>query len=539
MGREFDIRIYVAALMSKLWLIALVFLAGSAAAIVVAAAITPAYKATSTLLVKSQQIPSDLARSTVTDGTQQRIAQIRNQLTSRENLLATADRLGLVRDDARLPVAARVARVREALEINVSLLDPRSRAASPVNYVSVSYKDENAWLAARAANDFVSQIVELNLSTRIERAFETSAFFKGELTRIEASLTEVDARIAEFKKDNKSDLPQTLPFRLDELAQVRERIFEIDQQEIGLGEEKNVILEDLNSDEPSPLLIEEERPLTVAESTLKRLEIEYSSAGATYAQDHPRMRQLQRRMNALQRQVEVEAGLISDASEPEAPQPNARDARLKQRLAEIDRSLELLSERRAELSTRERELNISIERSPSVELELSGLDQRRTDLRAQYQEVVSKLTEAEIGEQLEVNRQAERFEIIERAEPPTRAEGLNRVLIVAAGSGASFLAGVGLVVLLAFFDRSLRTVRDLESALGTHAFAVVPYISTGRDIRRRWSKRIVWIAIVVGVVVGGAFVMDRFYMPLDRIIDKAAGQVGATGLVEKIREALP
>ena len=53
------------------------------------------YVSKATILVESQQIPSDLARSTVTSAAEERIALIRQRLIARKNLLQIVDDFSL------------------------------------------------------------------------------------------------------------------------------------------------------------------------------------------------------------------------------------------------------------------------------------------------------------------------------------------------------------------------------------------------------------------------------------------------------------
>jgi len=64
MGPGFEIQVYLAALRRRLWLILLIFVGGSLLAASVAVLLPPVFKATATILVQAQQIPSTLAQST-------------------------------------------------------------------------------------------------------------------------------------------------------------------------------------------------------------------------------------------------------------------------------------------------------------------------------------------------------------------------------------------------------------------------------------------------------------------------------------------
>ena len=64
-------------------------------AAVVAVALPPLYQSKATILVESQQIPSDLVRSTVTGYAEERIEVLRQQVMTRDNLLDIINKYGL------------------------------------------------------------------------------------------------------------------------------------------------------------------------------------------------------------------------------------------------------------------------------------------------------------------------------------------------------------------------------------------------------------------------------------------------------------
>lgn len=548
MGPGFEIQVYLAALRRRLWLILLIFVGGSLLAASVAVLLPPVFKATATILVQAQQIPSTLAQSTITNGTQERLTLIRQQLMTRENLLDVADRLGLYADRPDLSPTQRAQKFRAATEIRSIPLNPGVRGNTQVASFRISFQSDEAQVAARVANEFVSLILERNLQTRLERATETSSFFETELKRIEGTLENTETRIAEYKRDNETALPETLALRREELAKLKDLEFQIDSEIISLEEEQRIIQAALDRGpvaRPQPVA-PTNRQLTPAERELAELQSNYRIQGSVYAESHPRMRILRNQMEALEGQITVELNAATEeqSADPQSEEPaftveeSLVNAERRQRIVQIERQIGLLKERSADARAREVALAASIARTPDVEKALTGMDRERIDLEAQYAEIVSKLAEAEIGELLEVNRQSERFEVIEQAEVPTRPEKPNRLLILVAGVAASLMAGVGLVIGLELLNKSIRTAGDLERLLETHAFSVVPYIRTAGEVRMIWVSWILAFGLLLGAGSGAAFAVDRYYMPLTVVLDKVADRTGVQGIVTVIKDRI-
>src|SRR5262249_3680141 len=66
--------------------------------------------------------------------------------------------------------------------------------------LSLSFEYEDADIAARVANEFLTLILSADARTRITRAAETTKFLAREVTRLEGDLGKTDAQIAEAKR---------------------------------------------------------------------------------------------------------------------------------------------------------------------------------------------------------------------------------------------------------------------------------------------------------------------------------------------------
>ena len=165
----------------------------------------------------------------------------------------------------------------------------------------------------------------------------------------------------------------------------------------------------------------------------------------------------------------------------------------------IDRELALMDDQQKSDEARAKELRASLAKTPQVEMALNAYERRYANLQARYDNAVKKLAEAEIGQRLEVNRQAERFEVIEQAQMPSNPVSPNRLLIAGGGTVASLGLGLALALALELLNPAIRTSADLQRRLQLHPVVAVPYIRT-RGERRRMAIR--W-AIRLALVIGG------------------------------------
>jgi hypothetical protein len=201
--------------------------------------------------------------------------------------------------------------------------------------------------------------------------------------------------------------------------------------------------------------------------------------------------------------------------------------------ARLDFNAQLIRELRAERAR----LEESLQATPNIQMELSSLNRAYETLETRYRAALSKLAEAEAGEQLEDKQQGERFEVIEQATVPEAPVSPNRKAFAVLGVGGGMGAGLGLIVLLEMMSGVVRRPEDL-ARIGREPAAVIPYISTTGERRRLWTVRILALLIIVGGGAGALWALHTYYLPLETIWEKVLEQSGAERALDMVRGRL-
>ena len=165
-------------------------------------------------------------------------------------------------------------------------------------------------------------------------------------------------------------------------------------------------------------------------------------------------------------------------------------------------------------------LQESIARTPEVEGGLNALLREYENLKTDYRLAQGKTNVAATGEQMEEDRQAERFEIIEQASVPTEPARPNRTQILFFGAAFSVGAGVALVLLLEMLDKSIRSPKDLERLLQIRPLVTIPYVGTTKEKEKKAHSLRRSLALAVILFTIGVVVASQFLMPLDVIFRK-------------------
>lgn len=508
------------------WIVALCFAVFAPLAAGVALILPPVYSASARIIVESQQIPDELARATVTASANERVELIRQLLTTRQNLVTVIEKNNLYGDRPGLTLSDKVDLLRESTTVSVFEAGTAARRGpAPVVGFIISARAPQAVMAATIANEFVTLALDLNLRQRTERATETVAFFAGEVDRLTREIDAAETALVGFKQENAGALPEMVSFRQQEILALERAEVELETQRGELANQRSEIAFLLTQQRVLPATT----ALSPVEEQLRALKTALGQQLATLAPNHPQIRAIEGRIAALEKELASSRpdGAPADAEAFERERMERQIARLDEQIARIDERLDRTREQIALYRA-------AIARAAEVEFELRRLEQRFAGLQEARAEAQAKRADAETGEKLEVNRQAERFVVLEQAQVPQAPEPPGRLVIAGAGVGASLALGIGLVLLLELMSRAIMTPTDLERRVGLKAVVVIPYISTRREIRNG-RIRLALILLVVGFGAPTAlWLVDQQVMPLSVIAEKLMDRTGLRALMQLI-----
>ena len=493
----------------------------------IAYVLPPVFVSEARILVESQQIPDELARSTVTVTAAERLQLIEQRLMTRDTLLRVTEELGLFADREDLLLSEKIDLLRKATMIEpVNFLNANRQIRGNVSLsaFTIQIAFQNAADAARIANRFVTTILEQNLQARSKRATETRNFFEAEEKRLRQELASQEVDIATFKKENENALPDSLEFRRDELVRLAEDRIELDRKLLELEEQRAQVQSavtrldlDLTPDRLSP-----------AEQDIVELRHVLVQREAVLSQSHREIKALKARIAALE-------SALPQAKTEDGSEVNLRGIQrttLERQTALLDTQISLIQDSRVRLEERMATLELSIQETPNIELNLNTMERKRLELEEQLAVIARKRAAAQTGEKLEINHQAERFEVIENAIIPDFPVSPNRQKILILGSVASLILSAALAFFIEIMNPAIRTAQQLERKLDLRPVVSIPRIRTKAE-QRRHRIVLVSVLLVIGVGVPASLaVIDQYYLPLELVGTFIAEE---TGLDEVVR----
>jgi uncharacterized protein involved in exopolysaccharide biosynthesis len=552
---------------SILVIAAVVFVIGAVAALVWPAT----YKSSATILIKEQDIPPDLVRSTVTSFASQRIQAISQKVMARPNLMEIIDKYNLyAAERERLTTEEIIDEMRDNIGmdlIDADVVDPRTgRPTSATIAFQLSFSGENPPQVQKVANELMSLYLKENLKERSDKANETYTFLNDESKRLSSEIADLEAKLATFKEKHVNTLPELQQLNLSMMDRTERELSDIDTQ-IRAQEQNKVYLQsqlaqikpfgsDPNMDPKTRLqalrtqylgliaryspdhpdvirakreiegLEQETGQVDSSAEQLKQIEAlrgELATLLKKYSAKHPDVVKLQRQIHSLEQSVATaNAPVKSSLATSAADNPdNPAYVQLQTQIESANTQIRSLKSKKTELETRQADYEQRLVETPQVEREYTALQRNLQNTTQEYENIHVKLVSAEIGQQLEKDSKGERFEIIEPPILPEEPVSPNRPAILFLSFVLALGCGVGYAAVAESTDDAVHGSKSIAMAVGSAPLAVIPYMANDAEVSRRKRRVATRATAAAAVIILGIAAVHFFWQPLDVLWYKA------------------
>jgi len=538
------------------------------------------YKSRAVVLIEAQEIPQDMVRSMVTSFADQRLQVISQRVLTNSNLGGIIQKFDLYQAERKKnPLEVVLQKMRKDIivaPISADVVDPKQgKAVQATIAFEMSYQNRSPEIAQRVANEIVSLLLNENLKQRTETSTDTLGFLSAEAEKLGATVSELEQRLASFKKTNSESLPELSSLNLELMNRSEADISALDGQLRSLDQQRVYLESELSQQKPVTQLVSEtgERilgpadRLKVLESEfvplaarygdkhpdvmakrreieslkaqvgagnsgselalrLQRAQADYGETLKKYSPDHPDVKRLARQVDSLQAEL-AKAGRSAPAVASGASPDNPAYIQLKARLDATAGDIASLQSQRATLKAKIANLEQRITSAPETEREYRGLARDYEIAQRKYQEVLAKKQEAELANNLESKQRGERFSLIEPPMIPEQPSKPNRMMIGLLGLFLSLGAGVGAGALLESIDSRIYGRAGVVRLLGVPPLAVIPVLDTEETENKKRSRWLVAAAALVLALIATLVVIHLVLIPLDVLFFRALRVLGA------------
>jgi polysaccharide biosynthesis transport protein len=562
-----DIKDYLKIITRRQKYLVIPFVVIAILSMVLAVVLPSVYRSMATILIEEQEIPPELVRSTVTTFADQRIQVISQRIMTRSNLAEIIQKFDLYSKERKSKTEERILeKMRKSIKvepISANVVDKRSGAPALATIAfTLEFEDNNPSLAQKVANELTSLFLKENIKSRTESAKNATLFLSEESRRLKDKIQQIQGQLAVFKEKNLNQLPEINQLNQQELTSLSNQLISYDSQERSLHERQFYLEGELAQIDPNALATNATgNRVFDTKDRLKILESEYPSLVASYSADHPDVIKAKREIESLKKQVGGNTGLndmnaeltgkkaelasllklysekhpdvlrlqkqITSLQQSMVTAKNTESTNtsvlpdnpayitLKAQLEGIGSELKSVAYSREQVIKKMADLRNSLRQAPLVEKEYTDLIQELDNSNIRYREVSAREMEAQISQQLEVERKGERFTLIDPAQEPLEPVSPNRPAILLLGLVFAIASGFGCVFLVEMMGSTINNEKTIAAILGVAPLSSIPYLESREESDASTKKR---FALLVGTLIAFILAVIGFHfivMPLD------------------------
>jgi uncharacterized protein involved in exopolysaccharide biosynthesis len=499
------------------------------------------YRSTGTIMIEQQNISADFVQTTITTYADQQIEIVKQRVMSTPSLTAIIQKYGLYPEIVGPNAAYGAA---ETLRVNTLLerqsADIGDRAAATIAF-TLSFDHTDPVIAQQVAQELVNLYVTENVTRRTNQAQLTVEFLQASIDAARRDVDRTSAALAEFKDRNAGNLPELLNFHLTSIDRTEQQLASLDA-EIRESRNRQFLLEtqlattnplgnalDENgepifgtADRLAQLQNERVRLLSIyspIHPTVKQVEreielltggsagpagsaadaqalraqlataqAELQQARRAYTEDHPDVVRLSRSVAVLQQQLDQATTTRTGSQTSSLTALAARDPvvqQLNQQIATEKSYLQSQLARRADLEGKLNDLRRNVAAMPQIEREYEALTRENEFATTRYNEAIGQLDTAQRAQTLETEGSGDRFTLLEPPILPSRPYKPNRMLLVMLVLVVAVGTGIAVAALVDVLDSTLKGSSDVAQLTGAPPLAVIPFLETAADRRRR------------------------------------------------------
>ncbi|NWK95860.1 lipopolysaccharide biosynthesis protein [Sphingobium lactosutens] len=438
------------------WIIAPLAL-GLIAAITAILTINAQYRSTATLLIASQEIPTTLVASPLTNYADERIAKIRQQILSRANLDQLIRTMRLYPEESKRLTADEVQNLmRKAISVELVGANEAThggQANGKTIAFSLSFTYDDPVVAQVVTERLTHMFLEEDKRLRTEQASGTADFLLNRGNEIRDRLMDLQKRRREIEARYQGALPEQVALSTQAASALRAEVSRIDAETQGIFQQNGILAARSQDIMAAP---------TSQGEALRLMENRLAQLSATYSDSHPDV-------------VAARMGIENQLADIRATaSPRAGGGVIGAEIAAGRARMGMLAQRRSQLVGSISDMEHLSALAPQASYELNNLEREYANLTLQYQDIREKQMEAQVAANLQAEDKGERFTIVDAASLPTDPVFPDRQKLLIGGAAAGLALGIIFIAAVEFSAGLIHGDAAIERLTGIPSLAVIP-----------------------------------------------------------------
>ena len=485
--------------------LAIAFAAIAVAALVVGMFWPKKYEASTTILAQESSIITPLMEGAASaTGNANRAGIANNVIFSRKVLNQILVTGGWM---ATHPTPIQQDRIIEGIRARTKVL------TSHGNLITIDYADSDPQRAFVVTRQFARLFISESLASKQRESRDAYDFINSQVEAYRQKLTDAEDKLKTYRDSNTDARPGSDADTNSRISQLRTQI-ESTQLELTEKRSQAAALEAQLSGESEVNAVHTTQG--IYDTQLADLQGQLDKLLLTYTDQYPDVIRIRHQIQDLRQQMAQSDQRKQAAQAVGTPIPldntvqmNPLYQQLKIQLAATEGDA---AAAQARISASETMLAAELERSKRISNSENVTAELTRDYdvnRDVYQDLLKRRENARVSMNLDAEQRGLTFLIQNPAAMPLVPSGLRFIHFGAAGLALSLAIPFGLLFALVRFDPRVRSVAQLERAIGPSVLATIPFYPTPRDRRRDRLHNAMLALIVVGVA---AFYLVLFWI---------------------------
>ncbi len=470
------------------------------------------YKASTTILIQPQKVPTDYVQSIVTTDIGQRINTISQQILSRTNLEKIIKKYGLLKESPGMYQEDRVNSVRK----RVAVTQQSSSRRQGTEAFSVSFSGSNPDIVMQVANELAGFFMDENLKAREIQAIGTSEFLESELEKIKKKLEDREKALAEYRAIYMGGLPDELETNLrtldrlqlqhtDALNALRDnqnaanflknqisRLKEMSQSGSGAA-----ALQSDGTFVGMPALSTTEQQYELEKRQLDELLLKYTTKHPEVIKFSKSVAKLEQKIKKGKEEKQIARSGSNSASESTHAGSANDNVLFQQKLQLKQMEMEVLSIKTTIQKIKQAMLVYQkrVEDTPKREQELQSIQRDYNNIRESYSSLLARRLEAELAVNMEKKQKGEQFRILDHARLPEKPTSPDVRMLFMLSLAIGFGIGGGIIFLLEFLNPVIRSEEQIEVEIGLPILASIPPLLQPGERGKKWIEYVAFTIV--------------------------------------------
>ncbi|MGK7294860.1 MAG: GumC family protein, partial [Candidatus Wenzhouxiangella sp. M2_3B_020] len=318
---------------------------------------------------------------------------------------------------------------------------------STLVHVRVSAFDSE--FAARMANAIVGEYMRSSMQRRFEAGNQAREFLEDQLAEMRIQLERADQALLDFAQRNQvADLEQRIAMATSTLNDLNQRLSNVETELVTLGSYKTMIE---RGQAANINMVNESAEIRNLRQQRAQMATEYSSLSQRFKEDYPTLVELRNQMDTISDQIAEERTLAIRGILSRYNSLNAEADSLREAIEQREQTILALNQQGVQYNILKREFETN---------------------RELYDGLLQRMKEIGVAAGVQENNIAVIDEALAAGAPfkPNLSRNLALALVL------GLMAGVGLALVLEFFDSTIHRTEDLEALTSRPVLGLVPMV---------------------------------------------------------------